>query len=320
MLEFNHPWAIKPAMLHYLTDAHASSVREGRFLAMRSTKPTVPSRVGYDLRDGVAVIYINGVLLRREPSWSGLFDMTSTSQVSEVLRLALSDSSVRAIVLVVHSPGGAVDGTQELARQVYAARCSKPIVAYAEGVMASAAYWIGAAADQVFLSSDTTELGSIGVVATHVDISKAEDTRGIKTTEIVAGQYKRVASMYQPLSPLGRTTLQEQVDHVYSVFVEDVATFRHTTPETVIRTMADGRIFIGRHAIAAGLADGKTTLDVLVTHLRTSTASVCARAMALLARFKNDVSLQRQYRSVSRYVEAADPHVFHGYDRHVAEI
>lgn len=320
MLEFNHPWAIKPMMLQHLANAYASSVREGRFLSVRSTEPTVPSSSGYDLRDGVAVIRLNGVLLRREPSWSGLFDVTSTAQVSKVLRLALSDSSVRAIVLVVHSPGGAVDGTQELARQVYAARRTKPIVAYAEGLMASAAYWIGAAADQVFISSDTTELGSIGVVATHVDISRAEDARGIKTTEIVAGQYKRVASMYQPLSTLGRATLQEQVDHVYAVFVEDIAAFRKTTPDTVLRTMADGRILIGRQAIAAGLADGKTTLNALVTHLRTSTASVGARAMALISRFKKDVSLQRQYGSISQYAASTDPHVFDGYDRHVAEI
>jgi capsid assembly protease len=263
------------------------------------------------------VIRLTGVVMRREPSWSGLFDVASTSHVSEVFHLALGDPSVRAIVLAVHSPGGAVDGTQELARQVYAALRSKPIVAYAEGLMASAAYWIGAAADQVFLSSDTTELGSIGVVATHVDISKAEDARGIKTTEIVAGQYKRVASMYRPLSPLGRTTLQEQVDHVYAVFVEDVATFRRTTPDTVLRTMADGRIFLGRHAIAAGLADGKTTLDALVTHLATSTASVGARAAALIARFKKDTSLQQQHGSVSRYAEVTDPGVFVGYDRQV---
>ncbi|MBI5673483.1 MAG: S49 family peptidase [Nitrospirae bacterium] len=317
MLEFNHPWAIKPTMLQPLADAYASSMREAHFLAVRSTKPAIPSGVVYELRDGIAVIRLYGVLMRREPSWSGLFDVTSTALTSEMLRLALSDSSVRAIVLAVHSPGGAVDGTQELARQVYAARRGKPIVAYAEGLMASAAYWIGAAADQVYISSDTTELGSIGVVATHVDISRAEDARGIKTTEIVAGQYKRVASMHQPLSTLGRTTLQEQVNQVYSVFVEDVATFRRTTPETVIRSMADGRIFLGRSAIAAGLADGKTTLDALTSHLRTSTASMGPRAQKLLLQFKNDVSLQRQYGSINRYAEECDPSVLHGYDQQV---
>lgn len=317
MFQFHQLWAIKPALLQLLAEAYTSSMREATFLAVRSPLPTVASRAGYELNDGVAVIRLTGVLLRHEPSWSGLFDVTSTAHVSEVLRLALRDSSVRAIVLAVHSPGGAVDGAQELARQVYAARRSKPIVAYAEGLMASAAYWIGAAADQVYISSETTELGSIGVVATHVDISRAEDARGLKTTEIVAGQYKRVASMYQPLSQLGRSTLQEQVNQVYSVFVNDVATFRRATPETVIRSMADGRIFLGRSAIAAGLADGKTTLDALTSHLRTSTASMGPRAQTLLQQFKHDASLRQQYGSISRYAEECDPAVLHGYDQQV---
>lgn len=317
MFQFHQSWAIKPAMLQPLAEAYTSSIGEACFLDVRSTPPVLSPSVAYELRDGVAIIRLHGVLLRHEPSWSRLFDVTSTAFTGERLRLALNDSSVRAIVLAVHSPGGTVDGTQELARQVYAARRSKPIVAYAEGLMASAAYWIGAAADQVYISSETTELGSIGVVATHVDISRAEDARGLKTTEIVAGQYKRVTSMYQPLSQIGRSTLQEQVNQVYSVFVNDLATFRRATPETVIRSMADGRIFLGRSAIAAGLADGKTTLDALTSHLRTSTASMGPRAQTLLQRFKNDASLRQQYGSISRYAAECDPAVLHGYDQQV---
>ena len=318
MIEFNAPWAIKPAMLQRLAVAYGAWVRQGLLLDARSPNSPTPSGVGYALHDGVAVIRLTGVLMRREPIWSGLFDVTSTAQVSDLLRSALSNASVRAIVLAIHSPGGSVDGTQELARQVALARRTKPIVTYAEGMMLSAAYWIGAAADQIFISSDTAELGSIGVVATHVDISKAEDARGIKTTEIVAGQYKRVASIYRPLSTHGRETIQEQVDQLYRIFVEDVAAFRGMTPSTVLRTMADGRIFLGRQAIAVGLADGKATLESLVAHLRTSTASVGERAMALLTRFKSDASLQQQYGSVSRYAEATDPAVFCGYDKKVS--
>lgn len=316
MHEITGLWAIKTALLQHLGKVHAGSVGEQDVLTMHTDQPTQSGR-GYEMHDGVAVIRLNGVLLRHERR-SGLFDVTSTTRIGESLRRAVTDASIRAIVLAIHSPGGTVDGTQELARQIYTSRLKKPIVAYAEGLMASAAYWIGAAADQVFISSDTTELGSIGVVASHIDISKAEDARGITTTEIVAGRYKRVASMHRPLSDLGRSMLQDQVDHVYGIFIHDISVFRGVPPDTVVRQMADGRIFIGQRAIAAGLADGKTTLDALMTHLRTSTSSVGARAQALIATFKRDASLRQHYGSLDRYAEATDPCVFHGYDRQLS--
>ncbi|MCK8218611.1 S49 family peptidase, partial [Erwinia amylovora] len=89
------------------------------------------------------------------------------------------------------------------ARAVAAARGVKPVATLADGTMASAAYWIGAYADEVYAVDSGTQLGSIGVVATHVDVSRAEQMAGRKTTEIYAGQYKRIASSYAPLTEPG---------------------------------------------------------------------------------------------------------------------
>ena len=154
--------------------------------------------------------------------------------------------------------------------EVLSVRDDKPICTLANGAMASAAYWVGSAADAVYITDSTTQVGSIGVVATHTDISKAQENQGIKTTEIFAGQYKRIASTYAPLSKEGRQTMQDQVDYTYGLFVNAVAKHRGVSAETVLNNMADGRIFIGQQAIDAGLVDGVSTLGALVQQLNHS--------------------------------------------------
>jgi hypothetical protein len=105
------------------------------------------------------------------------------------------------------------------------------------------------------------------VVASHVDFSKLEESLGVKTTEITAGKYKRIASEYAPLSKEGKAYIQEQVDHIYSVFVDAVAKHRGVSSEEVVQRMADGRIFIGRSALDAGLVDGVSTMEGLIGKL-----------------------------------------------------
>jgi type IV secretory pathway TrbL component len=134
--------------------------------------------------------------------------------------------------------------------------------------MASAAYWIGSAAHAIYASSDTTQVGSIGVVAAHVDVSKAYDMAGVKVTEITAGTYKRIASNYSPLTQDGRASIQDSVDQIYSVFLNEVAKHRGASGSDVVHDrMADGRIFMGQKAIDAGLVDGISTLSTVIGNL-----------------------------------------------------
>jgi ClpP class serine protease len=123
---------------------------------------------------------------------------TSTELFARDVKAALNDPAVQSIVLLVDSPGGAVGGTMAAAAAVMTGRGVKPIAAYSDGTMASAAYWVGSAADRVYVSSGVDQVGSIGVVASHVDVSQREQALGIKTTEIVAGSYKRIASSPNP--------------------------------------------------------------------------------------------------------------------------
>ena len=117
------------------------------------------------------------------------------------------------------------------------------------------------------MTSPVVVMGSIGVVATHVDMSERERQSGVKTSEITAGAYKRISSAYEPLSAAGRADLQRQVDGIYGVFVEAVAHNRGVDIETVLTKMADGKIFIGMEAIEAGLADGVKSRAQLIAEL-----------------------------------------------------
>lgn len=265
----NAPWAITPDKLREIQTIYTAHLRGEKSdieaIEAKLGRPLTNERAPYTLTDGVAVITIDGVIAKRMNLFTQISGGISTELVTQDLRAALVDPAVNGIILSIDSPGGTVDGTQNLSDQILAARRVKPIVALASGVMASAAYWIGSAASAVFISDQTTITGSIGVVTSHVDMSRAEEQKGVKTTEIYAGKFKRIASSYSPLSSDGRDSIQEQVDYLYSIFVGDVARNRGVSVEAVLQTMADGRVFTGRQGIDAGLVDGVATLAGL-TH------------------------------------------------------
>jgi capsid assembly protease len=279
----NSPWAIAPEKLEEIQGIYLTHLRGDKIdipaIEARLGRPLANEPKTYEVIDGVAVLPVEGVVAKRMNLFSQISGGMSTEMASRSLQQALADPNVHSVIQYVDSPGGAVDGTQNYANDVYAARGTKPIVTLASGVMASAAYWFGAAADKVYISDLTTTVGQIGVVAKHVDISAAEEKAGRKTTEVAAGKYKRVVSAYKPLDAAGEAHIQEQVDAVYSVFVADVAKFRGVGEQTVIDDMAEGRIFIGQAAIDAGLVDGVSTLDDLIAQLNRDRAGVAQRTI-----------------------------------------
>jgi signal peptide peptidase SppA len=265
------PWAIQPEKLLEIQAIYATHLRgemDIEAVEKRLGQPLANHRQAYVNRDGVAVIALHGVVAKRMNLFTQISGGVSTELAAGDIAAALADPAVHSIILHIDSPGGTADGTQALARTVMAARDSgKQIVTYADGVMASAAYWIGSAAERAYIADGTTQVGSIGVVASHTDVSGMQEKAGVKTTEIYAGKYKRVASSYAPLSKEGKQTIQDQVDYLYAVFVDDVAAQRGVSEKTVLQNMADGRVFIGQQAIDAGLVDGVSTIEALVAEL-----------------------------------------------------
>lgn len=265
------PWAIMPDRYTQILEIYNAHVRGPKIdleaVSRQLGRPMDNQPRPYDTRDGVAVLPVVGPVAKRMGSLNQISGGTSSAFVLDQFQQALKDPTVRAIVLHVDSPGGSVDGTRELAQTIFDARGQKPVVAFADGLMASAAYWIAAAADQVLMAGETTRVGSIGVVATHTDMSRAEEKAGVKTTEITAGKYKCITSQYAPLTEEGRTVLQDHVDAIYSLFVNDIAAFRGVSSEIVLEKMADGRVFMGTKAVEAGLVDGVATLQGLIAQL-----------------------------------------------------
>jgi signal peptide peptidase SppA len=259
------PWAIIPEKLLEIQNIYFTHLRGEKIdikaIEAQIGKPLDNKKKTYEVQEGIAVIPIEGVLAKRANLFMRISGGTSMQLLEKDIDEAMADPDVKSLLFLIDSPGGTVDGTQELANHIYGLRGKKPMTSYAESLMGSAAYWIGSSADEIVMSGDTTQVGSIGVVATHVDVSKAEESAGIKTTEIIAGKYKRIASSYAPLSDEGRAVIQDIVDHLYSVFVTGVVQNRGASEDKVLTDMADGRIFLGQKAIKAGLVDRIETLD-----------------------------------------------------------
>ena len=278
------PWAIVPEMYQTILGAYDRWIQgeTANFSALEAAlgRPLKNEPKPYQVIDGVAVIPVDGVLAKRMNMMMDISGGTSTELLGADFREALARSDVKAILLDINSPGGAVDGTIELAREVFSARGTKPIIALGDGMIASAAMWIGAATDEVYLTGEATTAGSIGVITTHTDVSRAQEMEGVKTTVITAGKYKAIANQYEPLGAEGRQNIQERLDYIYTLFVQDMASFRGSDVATVLANMADGRVFMGRQAVEAGLVDGIMSREQVMKRLTgASTSSATGKAM-----------------------------------------
>jgi len=281
------PWAIVPEKLFEIQEIYSTHLRGDKtdfdFVKARINEHSGPidDTAVFAIINDTAIIPIQGIIAKRMNLLTQISGGVSAQLVGRDIKEALANNTIKSILLDIDSPGGTIDGTQELADIIFAGRGQKPIVAYSDGMIASAAYWIGSAADRIYISGDTVTVGSIGVVASHIDYSRYEEKIGIKTTEIYAGKYKRIASQYQPLSEEGRQTIQDQVDFLYTVFVNEVAKQRSVSAGKVLENMADGKIFIGNQAISAGLVDDMATLDRLINIVLPAMQTEMADAQAL---------------------------------------
>ena len=271
------PWAIVPDRLEEIQSIYAARARGDELdipaIEARIGRPLSNDSQPYEVRNGTALIPLQGVLGQRMNLMSNISGGTSTELFARDIRAAAADPKVQSIIILADTPGGTVAGTQTAAAAVRAVRGVKPIATLVQGMMASAGAWIGTAADLVVMDSGTAQAGSIGVVATHTDVSQREQQMGIKTTEIVAGRFKRAASQYGPLTETGKAVIQSEVDYLYSLIVADVAANRGTTVADVLERMADGRMFIGQQAVDAGLVDSITSLEELIVQLNSSASA-----------------------------------------------
>jgi ClpP class serine protease len=198
------------------------------------------------MREGVALIPVDGPIYRYADMFTAMSGGVTTDQLAKDFQRALDDPAVRAVLFVFDSPGGEATGINELADAIYAARGQKPLGAYAEGYMASAAYWLASATGDIWVD-DNALVGSIGTVMGVPDPAKRTSYR----IDFVSKQSpkKRV----DPTSEAGRAYLQAMVDDMTEVFVARVMRNRAMTREQVLAV--EGGMLVGQKAVDAGLAD-----------------------------------------------------------------
>src|ERR671924_106842 len=166
---------------------------------------------------------------------------------------------IKAVVVRIDSPGGAVAPTQEIFEEIQKARQKKPLIASMGGMATSGGYYIASGCEKI-LANPGTLTGSIGVIMQLTNFEDVMKKIGVKGYNIKSGANKDIGSPFQPLSPEGREILQSLVDNVHSEFVRAVASARGMD-ETKVRKLADGRVYSGAQARELGLIDQFGTLD-----------------------------------------------------------
>ncbi|RYF82074.1 MAG: S49 family peptidase, partial [Comamonadaceae bacterium] len=275
---FNTPLLIHPqkldAIIAGLSDRifggpvqAVAAAAEPRALApeLFSTRRGERAERGYRVVDGVAVLTVSGALVHR--SRMDMADSTyfvGYNDLAADLDDAMGNPEVHAVLQVYDSPGGEAQGAFEYGDRVHAWRGAKPLVAIADGMAASAAYLGGSAADELVITT-TGYAGSIGVVARHVDFSRALDRDGITVTHIYAGAHKVDGNPFEPLPKAVRVDWQADIDNLYAIFVGAVMRNRGMEDAAVRKTQA--ATYSGVAAVAAGLADRIGTTDQLISEL-----------------------------------------------------
>ncbi len=175
------------------------------------------------------------------------------------LKEHLKDPSIKAIVLRIDSPGGAVAPSQEIYEEVRKAVAKKKVVISMGSVAASGGYYIASPATRI-VANPGTLTGSIGVIMEIPNIEGLMNKIGVKTEVIKSGRHKDLASMFRGIKKEEREILQNVLDNVHEQFIRAVAEGRNMLPDDV-KKIADGRIFTGEQALKAGLIDELGNLE-----------------------------------------------------------
>lgn len=220
-----------------------------------------------EVKDGVGFIKIHGSLNNSDSPWNKLFSVTGYPEIREALVYAATDPEVKHIFLDINSGGGSVSGLDDTAKLIRKINDKvKGVTAFTDSAMYSAAYWLGSAAGSVH-SSKGAGVGSIGVIAFHMERSKQLADAGIGVNVIRSAENKALANGYEKLSDKGRAQIQAAVDTQHNLFVEHVAEMRGKSTDYVRQVIATGQEFYGQAAADASLVDSITTFDDLVSRI-----------------------------------------------------
>lgn len=277
------PWAVTPRMLSIIQgilgerlsgNLPSAEVIAGRIAEERELQ-AADARQGGRLSGAVAVMPVYGVLMQRLDMMSEMSGGTSVESLTRQFRALLNEPSVGTIVLDIDSPGGGVYGIQEFADEIFKARGQKRIVAVANSMAASAAYWIATAAGELVVTPGG-EVGSIGVYMLHEDWSGAYEQAGVVPTLIKFGENKAEGIDVMPLDETSREHFQIRVNQYGDSFVSAVAKYRGVSKASVMKDFGQGMVFGAKDALRLKMVDRIATLDETVSRLAGSKSAAGA--------------------------------------------
>ena len=270
-------WAIQPEWLDTIAAiAERESEYHGNLEALEAKlgRP-LGNTMAATVRDGVAILPVEGPLFRRANLMTAFSGATSYDMLAKDFTQAIEDPNVGAILLHLDSPGGEVNGASEFAQMVAAS--DKPVWAYVGGTLASAAYWIASAADKI-IAADTAIIGSIGVQAGYtIKDAKA----GEKSFRFVSSQSPNKNASPEPAD--GAAQIQGNVDALAQVFVDSVARNRHTTSDAVLESYGKGSVFVAADAEKRTMIDGIGTFESTLQQLKMEINSMDMKNLTVAA-------------------------------------
>ena len=207
----------------------------------------------YERMGDVGVIKIEGSLIPGEAGWMRYFGITGYADIKAAVLEGLADKGAKSLMIFSNSGGGSVAGVEDAESFIAQVAQHKPTSAYSE-FSASAAYWLTSAAGHI-TTSPTGVNGSLGVIRVVTEYSKAFEKDGITKTVMRAGRYKALGNPFEPLSEDGKAEIQSKLDDLYQIFIDVVARNRGTTAIIADQVMGQGREFLGKRGLEAGLVD-----------------------------------------------------------------
>ena len=257
----NSPWGITSEHLQQIAMIYSGHLKGEKidFKAIDKTN-SLEREQHFQVINGKAIIPITGPLTQGASFFNSFFGGSSMENIKKNIQQAVSEG--HDIILHIDSPGGTVAGAFELSAYIESVAKDHSVTAFSDGMIASAAVLIGSAANQIFITGKTNQVGSIGVISKRFDFSEQDKNAGIVVEEFVSGKYKNINSSDKKLTDFDREAIQAQVDYLYTLFADEVSRLRNIDVKTINNWEA--KIFIGEQALTAKLVDGVSTLEELL--------------------------------------------------------
>jgi len=253
------PWLIVPHVhgeLVKIAWAHAQGGNAELEQHMKAVAMTNPQAREYAVRDTTALIPVEGVIGRKFSNVMHSSGVVSVDILQRVLREVAADAAIDSVVMVMDSPGGGARGVPEAAADIANLNKHKPVIAYADGMMASGAYWLASQASAIY-ATPSADVGSIGAYLALLDQSGVADKMGVKVEMFKSGKHKGMGYPGTSLTDEQRILLQERIDKLGADFRATISAARPNVSEDVM----DGRSFDATEAQRNGLIDNIASLD-----------------------------------------------------------